>query len=157
MPQIRMTQLAAEGRTLSRLTKMFARSVVRVLGRHRERILDMELLHERIAGAAIELYAMAAVISKLQMTLNASGVNGNGNGNGHGNGHTHGNGHGHSRWTREMVIGRAFCHHAARRVRRHLHELVSNTDRQILDSADAALRCDDDAAAPTMAERGADH
>jgi hypothetical protein len=119
---------------LSGLTKVFARSVVRVLGKHRERILDMELLHERIAGAAIELYAIAAVISKLQMMLNASANNGNGNGNG--NGHAHHQQH----LTRDLVIGRAFCTHSAQRVRVHLAGLFSNQDQQLLAAADAALQ-----------------
>jgi alkylation response protein AidB-like acyl-CoA dehydrogenase len=127
-------KLASEGQMLSGLTKVFARAVVRVLGKHRERILDMELLHERIAGAAIELYAIAAVISKLQMMLNASANNGNGNGNG--NGHAHHQQH----LTRDLVIGRAFCTHAAQRVRVHLAGLFSNQDQQLLAAADAALQ-----------------
>ena len=38
-------------------------------GTHREEILDLELIHQRVAGAVIDLYAMAAVISKLQSQL----------------------------------------------------------------------------------------
>ena len=49
-------------------------------------ILDMQLLQERVSWSVVEMFAMAAVISKLQSLLEASGSNGsNGNGNGNGN------------------------------------------------------------------------
>jgi alkylation response protein AidB-like acyl-CoA dehydrogenase len=118
-------QLAAEGRELSRLTSLFARKVVRLLAKHRERVLDLELSHERIANAVVDLYASAAVISKLQMMLERS--NGNGNGNGH------------ASFDRDMVVGRSFCHHAAKRIRRNLQTLFSNSDERILRTADAVL------------------
>ncbi len=121
-------QLAEEGRNLSRLTKMLARSVVRVLGKHREKVLDMELLHARIASAAIDLYAMAAVISKLQMTLEKAPTNGNGN-------------H-HEHIARDVIVGRSFCHHAAERITHTLRALFTNGDDKILRSADAVLEWD---------------
>jgi alkylation response protein AidB-like acyl-CoA dehydrogenase len=129
-------KLRNEGEMLSRLTKQLARSVVRVLGKHRERILDMELIHERIATAAIDLYAMAAVISKMQTLLVGAGSNGT-NGNGNGNGH----GHALDATERDLLIGRSFCHQAARRVRRQLRQLSSAaaSDKQTLATADAVL------------------
>jgi alkylation response protein AidB-like acyl-CoA dehydrogenase len=122
-------KLADEGRMLARLTRRFARSVIRVLGKYRERILDQELVHERLAGAAIDLYAMAAVISRLQSMLDHAPSNGNGNG--HGNGHAH--------FDRDLILGRSFCVHAAQRVRRRLNGLFKNEDKHILRCADAVL------------------
>src|SRR4029079_1351457 len=95
--------LAGEGRELAKLTKLLARDVVRLLQRHREGILDMELIHQRVDGAAIELYAMAAVLSKLQAMLEQHSGNGNGNGK-------------DSDFGRDMTVGRSFCAHAAERV-----------------------------------------
>jgi len=119
-------QLAAEGHALARLTKRLARDVVRVLHTHRERILDLELIHQRIAGAAVDLYAMAAVISKLEMMLNGAA----------GNGQAH---NGQAQLARDLVVGRSFCHHAAGRISTRLHTLFANQDERILRTADAVL------------------
>jgi hypothetical protein len=134
-------KLRQEGKALGELTRSLARAIIRLLGTHREKILDQELIHERIAWSAIELYAMAAVISRLQAKLdrvNGNGhANGNGNGNGHGNGNGNGNGNGHV--DRDLVVGRAFCQHAAERIRRRLSDLFDNEDASILRTADAVL------------------
>jgi hypothetical protein len=141
-------QLRAEGEEVGRLTKRLAKSILRVLGTHREKILDMELIHQRVAGAVIEIYAMAAVISKLQSTLESSNgkYNGNGNGNGHhngkGNGNGNGNGHHHNGEDgvkRDLVVGKSFCHHAAKRVDRFLTDLFDNHDPETIKVADVVL------------------
>jgi hypothetical protein len=120
-------QLATEGRELAKLTKLLARDVVKLLQRHREGILDMELIHQRVAGAAIHLYAMAAVISKLQSMLKQHGGNGNGK-------HA-------SDFARDMTVGRSFCAHAAERVRARLDSLATSheADERIIRTADAVL------------------
>jgi len=97
-------QLQEEGRTLARLTTHFARAVSRLLRTWRERILDEQLLLERIAWAAVDLYATAAVIAKLQAESAAEEASAR----------------------RDLLIGKAFCHHAAARIRGRLREL-SNT------------------------------
>jgi alkylation response protein AidB-like acyl-CoA dehydrogenase len=117
-------ELAHEGHLLAKLTRQLARDVVRVLGAHREGILDQQLLQERIAWSAIELYAMAAVISKLQAML----------------AHCAGNGHDMPHWKRDLLIGKAFCRHAAERVERRLHELFDNLDDDTVAVADAMLQ-----------------
>lgn len=116
-------QLRPEGHAVARLTRRLARDVIRLLGTHRERILDLELIHERIAGAAVELYAIAAVMSKLQQLLEIH--NGNGNGN--------------DRYHRDLIVGRSFCAHASQRIQHHLDGLFDNRDKQVLETADAVL------------------
>jgi alkylation response protein AidB-like acyl-CoA dehydrogenase len=116
-------QLRAEGQTLARLTRRLARDVIRLLGMHREKILDLELLHQRVAGAVVELYAMAAVMSKLQQMLEARDNGGNG----------------HESFRRDLIVGRSFCAHAAERVEQRLGGLFGNEDAQILRTADAVL------------------
>jgi acyl-CoA dehydrogenase family member 9 len=149
-------QLRAEGHDVARLTKLLAKSILRLLGTYREGILDMEMLHERIAKAVIELYAMAAVISKLQSMLEHSTL---GHTNGNGNGHTNGNGNGHhhdqhtvsiddwrgqsvheSDLRRDLLIGKSFCHHAADRVEQSLRGLFNNHDQELMRAADALLQ-----------------
>jgi alkylation response protein AidB-like acyl-CoA dehydrogenase len=118
--------LATEGQMLSRLTRLLARDVVRILRVHREGILDQQLLQERIAWSAIELYAMAAVISKLQSTLD----------------HVAGNGHDTPHWRRDLLTGKTYCHHAADRIERRLHDLFDNRDDETIAVADAMLQAE---------------
>ncbi len=113
--------LRSEGHTLARLTKMLARDVIRLLGTHRERIVDMELIHQHITGAVSEMYAMAAVIGRLQTLLESP------NGDG--------------RFDRDKIVGKSFCHHAAERIERHLSLLFrADEDARILHTAGAVLR-----------------
>jgi acyl-CoA dehydrogenase family protein 9 len=123
-------KLATEGRTFARLTKSLARDVIRLLGTHRERILDMELVHERVTGAAMELYAMAAVISRMQMLIERSERATEGNG--------------HEQLRRDLVVGRSFCKHAAERVERHLESLFNSHDETIIQTANTVLGWDRD-------------
>jgi alkylation response protein AidB-like acyl-CoA dehydrogenase len=113
--------LKAEGQMLANLTRKLARSVARLLAKHQMGILDMELLHQRVAWAVVELYAMAAVISKLQSLA----------------GHTDHNGHGDI--SRQMLIGKTYCHHAAERIERRLATLFGNLDKETIRVADAVM------------------
>jgi hypothetical protein len=83
-----------------------------------------------LADAAIDLYAMSAVISKLQAMLPHDTQTGNGTG------------HVHADVERDLTVGRSFCHHAAQRVRRNLRALFTSKadDQHILRTADAILR-----------------
>lgn len=141
-------ELAAEAEVLSKLTTRLARAVHKLLRTYRQDILDMQLLQERIAWSVVDMYAMAAVISKLQAELDAAKSNGNGLANGHGNGHKNGNGngngngHGHGRsdqLRRDLIIGKGFCHRAAGAIRQRLKALNKNDDKDVLAVADAAL------------------
>ena len=114
--------LVGEGRTLARLTKSLARDVIRILGTHREKVLDMELIHQRFTGVAMDLYAMAAVISKLQGIAEHPRSNGESH-------HDH----------RDMMIGKSFCKNAACRIERQLGELFENRDKDVLGTADVVL------------------
>ncbi len=112
-------QLHPEGDALAKLTTRFARSVARVLSKHREKILDQQLVQERIAWCAVDLFASAACISRMQaMIVDHSATNGH---------------------RRDMLAGKGFCHRAARRIDRRLHELFDNGDEELLSVADAYL------------------
>lgn len=117
--------LAEQGESLARLTKLLARAVERVLMKHREEILDMQLIQQRIAGAVVQLYAMAAVISKLQSMLQS---------------HSIAAGNGHDRLDRDMIVGKGFCRRAEETILKHMHELVENQDADVLAVADAVMR-----------------
>lgn len=120
--------LAAEGHSLARLTHGLARSIVRVLGAYREEILDMQLLQQRIAWCAGDLFAMAAVLSKLHGLLSSAGVTGK-----------EMNGNLGADLRRDLTIGKAFCHHAAERITQHLHGLFVNQDEEVSKVADVVM------------------
>lgn len=119
-------KLAGEGRNLARLTRELARSVRRILARHQQKILDLQLLHSRVTWAAVEIYAMGAVIGKLQSLLETS----------------EGNGTLTPTLRRDLIIGKGYCHQAASRVHRRLKGLFCNHDRHRIKVADAVLGLD---------------
>ena len=131
-------ELAELGETLAKLTTRLARSVHKLLRTYRQDILDMQLHQERIAWSVVDMYAMAAVISRLQSDLAAAGITGKLNGNGHKNGN--GNGHAHTtQLQRDLVVGKAFCHRAAATIRHRLRSLWANEDKETLAVADLIL------------------
>jgi alkylation response protein AidB-like acyl-CoA dehydrogenase len=115
-------EIEAEGNMLARLTHQFAQAVHRLLRTHREKILDLQLLQQRIAWSAVDLFAMAAVLSKLQAALGAESGNGQA-----------------AALRQDLLIGRRFCHHAAARISSRLHTLFANQDAEALAVADAVL------------------
>jgi alkylation response protein AidB-like acyl-CoA dehydrogenase len=115
-------ELADEGQTLAHLTRQLARAVAKLLRRYRHDILDMELLHQRVAWAVVDLYAMAAVISKLEGMLAMS------------------NGNGHAHLDRELLLAKSFCHNAADRITHRLQTLFNNRDAELLRVADSVLK-----------------
>jgi alkylation response protein AidB-like acyl-CoA dehydrogenase len=116
-------QLQDEGKTLSELTRRLARDVIRALRIHREGILDQQLVQERLAWAAIEIYAMAAVLSKLSAMMEKHDRTGNGD----------------AKWQQNLLIGKSFCHHAADRISRRLDDLWHNRDDEIVAVADSVM------------------
>jgi hypothetical protein len=61
---------------LSRLIWRFNVAVNRALVVYREPVLDMQLIQERIAGAAMELFASTCALSRWDSELQAHGRNG---------------------------------------------------------------------------------
>jgi len=124
-------ELENEGRALAGLTRTFARDVLRLLATHRQNILELELLHERVSGSAVELFAMAAVISKLQSMLDhakdSAGIT------------DERDGPNSPALRRDLVIGKSYCRAAAARIQTNLAGLFSNDDATTLDAADAVL------------------
>ncbi len=117
-------ELAAEGHAMVRLTRLLARDVERLCRTYRENIIEMQLVQQRIALSVMDLYAMAAVISKLQMMLQAA------------------DGNGHGTLKRDLMTGRGFCHRAAERIQLRLNTLWHNNDKEVLALADHILGWD---------------
>jgi alkylation response protein AidB-like acyl-CoA dehydrogenase len=100
---------------LGRLIWYFNIAVDRTLIQHREEILDRQFLQERIAKAAMDLFASACVLSRWDADLQA--------------GVTHG----------DQAASLFLCE-SSRRVGRALAELRENDDETLTAAADAALR-----------------
>ena len=97
--------------------------MARLLAKYQQNILDMQLLQRRIAWSVVNLYAMAAVISKLQSMLNESG---NGNGKA-------------QALKRDLLVGKGFCRRTAEEVADNLRTLFRNQDAHVLAVADEVL------------------
>ncbi len=66
---VRAPELADHARRLERLVRRFGITVQRSLMRHREEILERQLVQEQIALVAMELYASASVLSRRDAEL----------------------------------------------------------------------------------------
>jgi acyl-CoA dehydrogenase family protein 9 len=106
---------------LGRMIWRFNLAVNRALIAYREPILDMQLVQERIAGAATELFASSCVLSRWDAEMQASRRNGE---------------------TAPLAENPAelFLRQSLRRARRLLAGLNDNEDRTVLRTADSLLR-----------------
>src|SRR5207248_2317117 len=106
---------------LGRLIWRFNVAVKRALAVYREPVLDMQLIQERIAGAATELFASTCVLSRWDSELQSRGRNGE----------TH---------PLDFTAPEYFLRKSNRHARELLAKLNDNDDRVLLAAADAALK-----------------
>src|SRR3954451_19112001 len=105
---------------LGRLIWRFNFAVNKTLIQYREPVLDMQLVQERIAQVAMEMFASACTLSRLDSELQASNNNGNTPPA--------------NRQAAELFLSQSF-----RRMRVALAGLTDNEDRQLLATANAVL------------------
>ena len=118
-------QLAGYARTLAKLVQQFGIAVtwaLRSSGSEAKFLLN-QLLQEKIAWAAIDLYAASCVLSRLDSTLTQQAQ---------ANGHA-------TPIDRELAYGKHFLHVAFRRIRQQLAALDDNDDQSTIDCAKAVL------------------
>jgi acyl-CoA dehydrogenase family protein 9 len=82
-------------------------AVEKVLSKYRKEIIHKEFIQHRLADMAIELFAMAAVISRLDSLIKEKGQ---------------------SKVQRELTIGKTYCEEAWRRIRRNARQIDNNID-----------------------------
>jgi hypothetical protein len=117
---VKSAELRGYAGQLGRMIWRFNFAVNRALIQYREPVLDMQLVQERIAGVAIETFASACVLSRLDSELQSVGRNGESSGG--------------NRKAAEL-----FLRQSIRRMRRFLAGLNDNEDRAVLDTADTVL------------------
>ncbi len=105
---------------LGRLIWRFNIAVNRALVVYREPVLDMQLIQERIAGAAMELFASTCTLSRWDSELQASQRNGNAA-------------------TSDSSAPGLFLRRSFRGIRTLLDSLGDNDDKAILATADSVL------------------
>ena len=120
---VQSAELRSFGSQLGRLIWRFNLAVNRSLITYREPIMDMQLVQERIANAAIELFASACVLARWDGEVQAAYRNG-------------GNGSGGSPQHRAADL---FLRQSFRRIRGCLAGLHDNDDKAILKTATAVL------------------
>ena len=118
---VQSSELRSLADQLGRVIWRFNLAVNRALIAYREPILDMQLVQERIAGAAMELFASSCVLSRWDAEMQASRRNGE---------------------TAPLAQNPAelFLRQSLRRARRFLAGLTDNDDRTILATANSVLR-----------------
>src|SRR5213595_2015218 len=117
---VKSDSLRAHATQLGRLIWRFNLIVNRVLIKYREPVMDMQLIQERIAGAAMEMFASACVISRLDSQLKSVAQNGASAPA--------------NRRAAELFLCQSF-----HRIRRFLAELTDNDDAELLATANSVL------------------
>jgi hypothetical protein len=115
------TELRSFASQLARLIWRFNLAVNRALIAYREPILDMQLVQERIAGAAMDLFASTCVLSRWDADVQFACRNGESA----------------SQTNRAAEL---FLRQSFRRIRDFLAGLSDNDDKALLAASDSALK-----------------
>jgi alkylation response protein AidB-like acyl-CoA dehydrogenase len=117
---VQSEQLRAQARQLGRLIRHFNFAVNRALITYREPILDMQLIQERIANAAMDLFASTCVLSRIDGEIQFAGRNGNAPSPDH-------------------SAANLFLRQSFRRIRGFLAGLTDNDDKAVIAAAKSCL------------------
>jgi len=117
---VRSAELRSFANQLGRLIWRFNIAVNRALIAYREPILDLQLIQERIAGAAMDLFASTCVLSRWDAELQFARRNGDSA-------------------PQTNHAADLFLRQSFRRIRRFLSDLNDNDDKALLAAANAAL------------------
>jgi alkylation response protein AidB-like acyl-CoA dehydrogenase len=113
-------QLRTHARQLGRLIRHFNFAVNRALITYREPILDMQLVQERIANTAMDLFAATCVLSRIDSEIQFAGRNG-------------------EMASPDRAAAELFLRQSFRRIRGFLAALTDNDDRAVIAAAKSCL------------------
>jgi acyl-CoA dehydrogenase family member 9 len=117
---VQSDQLRAHARQLGRLIRHFNFAVNRALITYREPILDMQLVQERIANAAMDLFASTCVLSRIDGEIQFASRNGNA-------------------VSPDNSAADLFLRQSFRRIRGFLAGLTDNDDKAVIAAAKSCL------------------
>jgi len=118
---VRHDSLRSYASQLARLVWRFNFAVNKALVTYREPVMDMQLVQERIANAAMELFAATCVLSRWDSELQMVARNGNSASTDH-------------------VAADLFVKRSFRKIKEALRDLGDNDDRAMLATADSVLK-----------------
>ncbi len=118
---VKSESLRASASQLGRLIWRFNLSVNKALIKYREPVMDMQLIQERIAGVAMEMFASACVISRLDSELQGVAQNG-------------------ASAPGSRGAAQLFLRQSSRRIRAFLAGLNDSDDTALLTTANSVLR-----------------
>jgi acyl-CoA dehydrogenase family protein 9 len=133
---VRNESLRSQASQLGRLIRKFNFAVNRSLVLYREPILDMQLVQERIAGAAMDLFAATCVLSRWDSELQSSQRNG-------------------ASASDKSSVPALFLRQAFRRIRTFLDGLGDNDDKALIATANSVLGTTGHAGATSPVSGGA--
>jgi len=116
---VRSDRLKSYASQLARVVWRFNFAVDKALITYREPVMEMQLVQERIAIAAMELFATTCVLSRWDSELNDVGKNGE--------------------YRTDHTAADLFVRRSLRRTREALRDLGDNDDRALMKTADAIL------------------
>ena len=116
---VRNPELKSYAGQLARLVWRFNFAVDKALILHREPVMEMQLIQERIAVAAMELFATTCTLSRWDSELSTLGRNG--------------------QQASNHAAADLFVRRSLRRIREALRDLGDNDDRALLQTADVIL------------------
>jgi alkylation response protein AidB-like acyl-CoA dehydrogenase len=117
---VRSAELRWSANQLGSLIRRFNVAVNRALITYREPILDMQLVQERIANAAMDLFASTCVLSRQDAELQLAQRNGNSS-------------------SPDQLAADLFLRQSFRRIRSFLAGLTDNEDKTVLATANSVL------------------
>jgi acyl-CoA dehydrogenase family member 9 len=117
---VRHEALQSYASQLARLVWRFSFAVNKALIAYREPVMEMQLIQERIANAAMELFAVTCVLSRWDSELQSVARNG-------------------KAATTDHVAADLFVRRAFRKIKEALRDLGDNDDAALLATADAVL------------------
>lgn len=112
---VRTPELQPEARSLGKRIRSFGATVQRALIRHREEVLERQLVQERIAWAAMELFASACTLSRWDWELRQNDRSND-------------------------AVARLFVADSLRHAKGCLRAIHSNDDKLVLSAADRVVR-----------------
>jgi alkylation response protein AidB-like acyl-CoA dehydrogenase len=115
---VQSAELQPQGQALGRAIRSFGFAVTKLLVRHREEILEKQLLLDRIANSAMAIYTATAAISRLDSALQQHGANS---------------------LQKELATVKFYCSMAFATIRDNLNSLDGNLDDETEALADLLL------------------
>ncbi len=104
------THLKTETSLIEDYVKLLSQAVEKTLMKHQKTIWEKEFVQKRLGNIAIDLYAIVATVSRTTLLIHRKGI---------------------EKSQQEVLLCKAFCDRAGRRIKRNLRSMDSNDDEDL--------------------------